>query len=158
MDEELEDEMKVTVIATGFHYEPSEQPMVIERKAERRLVDSRPSIPAPIAVPTAGRIAPPAASKAIQSEEPRGLFDRRAEELTAPPAREASTPLQEMPLQASSLTPDLEETRTGDKSEEIPFFRKVLAQSTTDQSGGYGPNWSSVDDFDIPAVLRKQMD
>ena len=24
--------------------------------------------------------------------------------------------------------------------------------------GGFGPNWSNVDDYDIPTVLRKQMD
>ena len=76
---------------------------------------------------------------------------------TPAPSRETS--LQEMPLQTSSaVAADLEETRTQESAEEIPFFRKVLAQSTTDQSGGYGPNWSGVDDFDIPAVLRKQMD
>jgi hypothetical protein len=23
---------------------------------------------------------------------------------------------------------------------------------------GFGPNWSYVDDYDIPAVLRKQLD
>ena len=153
MDPELEDEMKITVIATGFHYEPSEKPMVIERKVERkverRLVDSRPSIPA-----VAAAAIPNKAAVAAPPDEPRGLFDRRAEELTG----ESPPPLQEMPLQTSVLSKDQEETRVGDSSEEIPFFRKVLAQSTTDPSGGYGPNWSSVDDFDIPAVLRKQMD
>jgi hypothetical protein len=41
---------------------------------------------------------------------------------------------------------------------EIPFYRKVLAQRQGDDPGGYGPNWSNVDDYDIPTVLRKQMD
>lgn len=27
-----------------------------------------------------------------------------------------------------------------------------------DPTAGYGPNWSSVDDWDIPTVLRRQMD
>ncbi len=30
--------------------------------------------------------------------------------------------------------------------------------ATDDDPGGYGPNWSNVDDYDIPTVLRKQMD
>ena len=41
----------------------------------------------------------------------------------------------------------------------MPFYRKVLAQGTRgDDPGGFGPNWSNVDDYDIPTVLRKQMD
>ena len=47
---------------------------------------------------------------------------------------------------------------TEEDSEEIPFYRKVIAQSQNDDPNGYGPNWSNVDDFDIPTVLRKQMD
>ena len=41
---------------------------------------------------------------------------------------------------------------------EIPFYRKVLANHQPEDPGGYGPNWSNVDDYDIPTVLRKQMD
>ncbi|MEM7480440.1 MAG: cell division protein FtsZ [Acidobacteriota bacterium] len=41
---------------------------------------------------------------------------------------------------------------------EVPFYRKAIAHNRGDDSGGYGPNWSSVDDYDIPTVLRKQMD
>ena len=44
------------------------------------------------------------------------------------------------------------------KEEDIPFYRKVIAQTQQDDPNGYGPNWSNVDDFDIPTVLRKQMD
>ena len=44
----------------------------------------------------------------------------------------------------------------GDTS--VPFYRKVLAQNQPEDPGGYGPNWSNVDDYDIPTVLRKQMD
>ena len=42
--------------------------------------------------------------------------------------------------------------------EEVPFYRKVIAQSRGEDPNGFGPNWSNVDDFDIPTVLRKQMD
>ena len=44
------------------------------------------------------------------------------------------------------------------QQEDIPFYRKVLAQARGEDPGGFGPNWSDVDDFDIPTVLRKQMD
>ena len=30
--------------------------------------------------------------------------------------------------------------------------------SRPDDPNGFGPNWSNVDDYDIPTVLRKQMD
>jgi hypothetical protein len=42
--------------------------------------------------------------------------------------------------------------------EKIPFYRRVLAHHGNDDPGGFGPNWSGVDDFDIPTVLRKNMD
>ncbi|MDY7091706.1 MAG: cell division protein FtsZ [Acidobacteriota bacterium] len=42
--------------------------------------------------------------------------------------------------------------------DEMPFYRKVIAHNQADDPGGYGPNWSNVDDYDIPTVLRKQMD
>jgi cell division protein FtsZ len=42
--------------------------------------------------------------------------------------------------------------------EDVPFYKKVIAQHHGEESGGYGPNWSNVDDYDIPTVLRKQMD
>ena len=41
---------------------------------------------------------------------------------------------------------------------DVPFYRKVIAQGRGDDPGGFGPNWSNVDDYDIPTVLRKQMD
>ena len=49
-------------------------------------------------------------------------------------------------------------TAAADEDDEVPFFKKVLAQHAMEDSGGYGPNWSGVDDYDIPTVLRKQMD
>ncbi|MEM9554094.1 MAG: cell division protein FtsZ [Acidobacteriota bacterium] len=42
--------------------------------------------------------------------------------------------------------------------EDVPFYQKAMAQRHGDDPGGYGPNWSNVDDYDIPTVLRKQMD
>ena len=41
---------------------------------------------------------------------------------------------------------------------DVPFYRKVIAHNRGDDPGGFGPNWSNVDDYDIPTVLRKQMD
>jgi cell division protein FtsZ len=103
LDETLEEEMKVTVIATGFRYAG-------ETQAAQPPMGARAA-----AAAAAPRTAPGA----------------------APPPAEAA-----------------ESTR-----ERVPFYRKVLAQGNRgDDPGGFGPNWSSVDDFDIPTVLRKQMD
>jgi hypothetical protein len=41
---------------------------------------------------------------------------------------------------------------------DVPFYRKAIAHGRGDDPGGFGPNWSNVDDYDIPTVLRKQMD
>lgn len=41
---------------------------------------------------------------------------------------------------------------------DVPFYRKVIANQRGDDPNGFGPNWSNVDDYDIPTVLRKQMD
>jgi cell division protein FtsZ len=41
---------------------------------------------------------------------------------------------------------------------EVPFYRKAVAHARGDDPNGFGPNWSNVDDYDIPTVLRKQMD
>lgn len=62
------------------------------------------------------------------------------------------------PLAATTAGGATEEVRTGEPAEpEVPFYRKVLAHGHED-NGGFGPNWSNVDDYDIPTVLRKQMD
>ena len=45
-----------------------------------------------------------------------------------------------------------------ERTDEVPFYRKAIANSRDEDPGGYGPNWSNVDDYDIPTVLRKQMD
>ncbi len=100
IDEEMEDDMKVTVIATGFNMDQADH-----------FMKPRPVIQRP-----------------VEDEEP--LFD----ELPEP------------------------STESEEDAEDIPFYRKVIAQSQNDDPNGYGPNWSNVDDFDIPTVLRKQMD
>ncbi len=38
------------------------------------------------------------------------------------------------------------------------FRDRLLAENHRVDPGGYGPNWRNVDDYDIPSVLRKQMD
>jgi cell division protein FtsZ len=48
--------------------------------------------------------------------------------------------------------------RPAEGAADVPFYRKFIAHSRPDDPGGFGPNWSSVDDYDIPTVLRKQMD
>lgn len=118
IDEEMEDEMKVTVIATGFKYVPEEEPL---------------------SLPTSRTTEP----------DRRGLFDRKPEELLE---REDTREIQ---AESPEPEPEAGEDAAGD---EVPFFRRVLAESITEDSGGYGPNWSGVDDYDIPTVLRKQMD
>lgn len=101
IDESLEDEMKVTVIATGFD----------------RATGPRPVLEAPLRLPREEREV-----RAVMGGE--AVADAQREEM-----------------------------------EDIPFYRKALAHARKEDPNGFGPNWSaSVDDFDIPTVLRKQMD
>ena len=138
IDETLEDEMKVTVIATGFKYQSRQLPAI----EPRPLVVPRPAatVSRPVAVVS------------------------RAETATPMPAPPAAAPaavagLEAAPLDQPTPASRLFDSKPADEQpEEVPFFRKVLAQHNTEDSGGYGPNWSGVDDYDIPTVLRKQMD
>jgi len=99
IDPSLEDTMKVTVIATGFHREGD-----LPREMPRAQAPTYAAAPAgPMAAPRA------------EAERP------------------AETPLRRAPA-----TPQ-------------------TSQGAGD-SNGFGPNWSNVDDYDIPTVLRKQMD
>lgn len=108
IDEALEEEMKITVIATGFRFAGE------ERVAAPPLLRA-PSIGAarPMATPVAA------------------------------PSRVSAQPLP---------------ARGKEDGGDAPFFNKLVAQSRPDDPGGFGPNWSGVDDYDIPTVLRKQMD
>ena len=47
---------------------------------------------------------------------------------------------------------------SAEAEEDVPFYRKAIAQSFPEDPNGYELNWSNVDDYDIPTVLRKQMD
>jgi cell division protein FtsZ len=119
IDERMEDEMKVTVIATGFKYQSHQRASVPTVSYSGRPFDTP---VAAVANSGAARAAAPAAGGMLAASA-TGLAERREEE----------------PL-------------------DLPFYRKVVAQSRPDDPGGYGPNWSAVDDYDIPTVLRKQMD
>lgn len=99
--EDMDENMKVTVIATGFHGDH------------------------------------PAARIPVRSVQPSSAAE--------------SGPVYDQPLPEPSVTVE-------EEGEDIPFYRKVIAQAQNDDPNGYGPNWSNVDDFDIPTVLRKQMD
>jgi cell division protein FtsZ len=115
IDPAMGDEMKVTVIATGFHSE-----------ADTLRAGLRP----------------------FQRTRPvRDSFDASFE----PPAAGEAAPAELAPEMAE-VDPEPEEEVA------VPFYRKVLAQASKDDPGGFGPNWSEVDDFDIPTVLRKNLD
>ena len=46
----------------------------------------------------------------------------------------------------------------GQDSGDAEFHERLLAERHKIDPGGFGPNWRNVDDYDIPTVLRKQMD
>jgi cell division protein FtsZ len=115
LDETLEEEMKVTVIATGFRY--------------------------------AGEIHAPAPLPAYGAQPMRGAA--AAPGRFAPPAHEPGRGRAPLPEPPAAPEPPAK----------VPFYAKVLAGATrSDDPSGFGPNWSSVDDYDIPTILRKQMD
>ncbi len=113
IDDKLEDEMKVTVIATGFDGTPRRKP--------------------------AGR-------EAWAAERP----------LERPLAAAAAAPADLRPVRKVQISDEGDERKGG--REDFPFYRKVQAEMAPEDPHGFGPNWSNVDDFDIPTVLRKQMD
>ncbi|MCP3957100.1 MAG: cell division protein FtsZ [bacterium] len=149
IDEDLTDEMKVTVIATGF-----------DRAAERR------ETPAEVrSAVEAWRPTPPAPARPAVAQVPRQPAAPAVAPAAAPAARPrmanaavAATPVQERVEPVREAAPVEPEAPEQTDEQEIPFYRKVLAQRHADDPGGYGPNWSNVDDYDIPTVLRKQMD
>lgn len=102
VDGSMDEEVKVTVIATGF----SE--------------DWQPRESADVMAAEAGAAAPadPKLAEAVPADEEAGKEE-------------------------------------GGKAE---FRDRVLAEHHKIDPGGYGPNWRNVDDYDIPTVLRKQMD
>ena len=136
IDPNMEDDMKVTVIATGFNYEadcepaPPMRPIVRERPVREAFGSSR---GAEGAVQAPVRPTEPVPPQYVEVEE-RTVAARPQ---PTPPERESAT------------TADVDD---------VPFYKKVIAHSQQEDPGGFGPNWSSVDDYDIPTVLRKQMD
>jgi cell division protein FtsZ len=105
IDPNLEEAMKVTVIATGFD----------------RGMDDRPRMPMPVSMPVS-----------------------------------RPTPVTSVPSFTPAAAPEREEPER--EPLDVPFYRKAIAHGRGDDPGGFGPNWSNVDDYDIPTVLRKQMD
>lgn len=160
IDESMGDEMKVTVIATGFDQtreRPSELPAMIpivrrpeptsryeSPRHENQRHDSRPVAEAPRQVEAR---AESRSERAMESRE--RLSETRMNE----PRAEAVRPVAARPAESRVADHELDEAEA-----DMPFYRKALAQRHADDPGGYGPNWSNIDDFDIPTVLRKQMD
>jgi len=140
IDESLDEAMKVTVIATGF--DAAEPAGRGQRPAPHpALVRNREARQAPAPAPSEAEEERDDGHDATDDRrEEVSFFARRGE------ARQEPAPRPE---------PD---RGTADAEPEIPFYRKVLAHRQTEDSGGFGPNWSNVDDYDIPTVLRKQMD
>jgi cell division protein FtsZ len=125
----LEDAMKVTVIATGF---------------DRAMAD-RPRAHAANLAGIAGLSSSFAAASAAAGTPAGGAGTG------AGPARPA--PLSAAPPPAA---PQREEPEASPA--DVPFYRKAIAHARPEDPNGFGPNWSNVDDYDIPTVLRKQMD
>jgi cell division protein FtsZ len=87
-------------------------------------------------------------------------FDRAHDDrprIPAPPPIVAGRPV---PTPAPPLaSPPVTEREEPERSAaDVPFYRKAIAHVRGDDPNGFGPNWSNVDDYDIPTVLRKQMD
>jgi cell division protein FtsZ len=130
IDHELEDAMKVTVIATGFDTHAASRPAVPVVRSSQPAAGER-----------------PAERAAADHHRPLSNFWQGhgpGEPGAAEPAPERQEPEAEEA-----------EERGG---EAVPFYRKVIAHRGSSDPGEYGPNWSNVDDYDIPTVLRKQMD
>jgi len=111
VDETMEDEMKVTVIATGFA--ENRQPRMDGLESQPAGVETDVAADSPDGLPAAGQ-AEDAASEGVAAE-------------------------------------DLD-------SGDADFRDRLLAERHKIDPGGFGPNWRNVDDYDIPTVLRKQMD
>jgi cell division protein FtsZ len=99
-------------------------------------------------------------------------FDRSGDDRPRMPAQSSYTMSRPTPVPAPSLpamqSAERERERERERTEreepaeksaaDVPFYRKAIAHIRGDDPNGFGPNWSNVDDYDIPTVLRKQMD
>ena len=63
-----------------------------------------------------------------------------------------------MPVPAAAQAAAPQRDEQDGSPADIPFYRKAIAHARPEDPNGFGPNWSNVDDYDIPTVLRKQMD
>lgn len=111
VDETMDEEIKVTVIATGFSEagqagvdRVTSQPAGVEADAAAASRDR---------LAAAGQAKDPASGKGVAGNRGAGDAD---------------------------------------------FRSRLLAERHQIDPGGYGANWRNVDDYDIPTVLRKQMD
>jgi cell division protein FtsZ len=130
IDPSMEDSMKVTVIATGFDGSGARQP-IPGFSGDVSLHESS----APQPEPTPSYSAPGyTQSQTATAQRPAPSFRTQTQPSPEP------------------------EPETRPEEPEVPFYRKAMAHDMGNDSGGYGPNWSNVDDYDIPTVLRKQMD
>jgi cell division protein FtsZ len=173
VDDDMAGEVKITVIATGFteHTFLEEQ----AQRAQRRDSLGEPTLPAWARPPERNVEPPPSPAPALGAPAPSldelPLQDRvpMIAAATAAPAP-LFRPVEPPPLQAAPMraaeAPSLDQMELDgmateepeEREERVPFYRKVLAHHHDRDKGGFGPNWSAVDDYDIPTVLRKQMD
>ena len=111
VDETMEDEMKVTVIATGFA--ENRQPRMDGLESQPAGVETDVPADSPDGLAAAGQAADTASEGVAAEDQDSGDAD---------------------------------------------FRDRLLAERHKIDPGGFGPNWRNVDDYDIPTVLRKQMD
>ncbi len=175
IDHTLEDAMKVTVIATGFDHphhphelgtKPAPHPELVRRR--ERYTAPEPERGGFDDDDRRGHEEPEGFDEPERPDDPP-LFGSRTEPLRPEPAlREPQVERRfdrgfdaepaRGPERGSDRPEAAPERAVAEAEPEVPFYRKVLAHRHTEDSGGFGPNWSNVDDYDIPTVLRKQMD
>jgi len=179
IDEGLDESMKVTVIATGFHAGAELGKAAPDHQREQEVTGEG----FPFRSPDGRTEEPERSAQGDEWDEPtvrrnegrrpvvrRTFVDDSVRGEThfeeAEPVREAARqpdraaqhpqhrpePRHPEPRREAPPEPEAQE------EEHVPFYRKVIAHARGEDSGGFGPNWSNVDDYDIPTVLRKQMD
>ena len=166
IDDDMEDDMKVTVIATGFDRTSDRY----DDSAHHQHQIRRPTVPRrPVQqvqpVETRQEAAP-----APRQPEPRQP-EVRAERVEARPEAPRTDRVQRVerververhaepaPQEDLSRRPMEQADLYLDDEADVPFYKRALASQRGDDPNGYGPNWSNVDDYDIPTVLRKQID
>jgi cell division protein FtsZ len=127
----LEEAMKVTVIATGF---------------DRALAD-RPRGLAAMGVAGVGAHSSFASAAAAAAAVAAASGGAGAAGPLRPATLNAAAPAEGKQREEPEVSPA-----------DVPFYRKAIAHARPEDPNGFGPNWSNVDDYDIPTVLRKQMD